>query len=200
MKYVTQILTVLILTSLVLACATKPDSPQLNWEQQHKQITHLTRWSAQGSVSIKQKMHTTITRFKWQQEHEHYQLKISDPLGIAYVLITGQPGIAKLWQSQNEAIVTDSPEALLARQTHWHLPISQLHYWIRGLPAPGSFKTLQRNKRKQLIRLQQQGWKIHYRNYQRVGRLQLPKQIDFQYGELRVRLVISKWWRLSSKV
>ncbi len=83
----------------------------------------------------------------------------------------------------------DSAEILLKQNTGWQIPVNNLRYWIRALPAPHMRSEKVYNSQHQLISLQQQGWKIDYLRYQG----HLPSLIQLTRPEINLRIVINQF-------
>ena len=95
--------------------------------------------------------------------------------------------------TDNKSYQAARPEALLKHQTGWHIPVANLYYWIRGLPAPGSPFEKITDSENRLASLQQQGWEISFLRYTSIKALDLPTKIFMKRPDLELRLVISEW-------
>ena len=94
---------------------------------------------------------------------------------------------------QGETFDGERAKALVAERVGSDLPISELRYWLIGVPAPGaSFEeTLGADAR--LAALDQAGWHIRYDRYRSAGHLVLPAKLDITQGALRLRVAVSDW-------
>ena len=109
--------------------------------------------------------------------------------------LTGVPGFIELTLANGETYQSSDPETLVAAATGWNLPIDNLAWWVRGLPAPeGDFRLLF-DEQHQLAILRQDGWEIRYDRWQPfIDSLPaLPARITALNGDKRVRVVISEW-------
>ena len=111
--------------------------------------------------------------------------------------LVGNDKQVTLWESSTNSVSAPTPEALLQERLGWTLPISNLVYWIRGVPAPASAATqvnsLQLDTYNHLLHLQQQGWDIQYVSFQIVNNIDLPRIIYLQTQGLKIKIVIKKW-------
>jgi outer membrane lipoprotein LolB len=71
--------------------------------------------------------------------------------------------------------------------------LTQLFWWVRGLPAPDSPSQVTLDTDSQLNRLEQDGWKIQYLSYLEQDGYTLPERIKLQGQDLQVTLVIKDW-------
>ena len=80
----------------------------------------------------------------------------------------------------------------MQQQLGWRLPLSNLFYWMRGLPAPGNYQA-DFDRYGHLTLLSQMGWQVHYANYVSVGSVDLPQILELTQAELYVKIVIKRW-------
>ena len=86
-----------------------------------------------------------------------------------------------------------TPEALLATRADLQLPISDLKYWIRSMPAPNSQYNAKYDEFGHLVYLQQAGWQIRFEDFITVGGVDVPQKIIMSHPGLTVRIVVKKW-------
>jgi outer membrane lipoprotein LolB len=129
---------------------------------------------------------------KWQQHQQDYSLLLYGPLGADAVKVSGQPGHVTLETADGKKFNASTPELLLAQQTGWQLPVSNLHYWIRGLPASGP-RSMQFDADHHLIHLNQSGWTIDYLRYSTVSQLDMPAKLTLENARIKVKIVINQW-------
>ncbi len=86
-----------------------------------------------------------------------------------------------------------SAEALMQTELGWSLPLSNLYFWVRGLPAPNSAATKAYDTYNHLTKLTQQNWAIDYLRYTGVNNVDLPSKIYLNNDDIHVRIIISKW-------
>ena len=86
-----------------------------------------------------------------------------------------------------------SPEALLSQQTGYRLPVSNLYYWIRGLPVPNMSAKKRLDSENKLTELNQAGWFIQFLGYQQKGGVEMPDKIFLSNQTMTVKIVIHQW-------
>ena len=87
----------------------------------------------------------------------------------------------------------ESPEALVETQLGWQLPVSNLLWWIRGLPAPDSRSRVELDGNGRLAHLQQDGWDVQYLDYSDENGFALPSRIKLAGRDLQITLVVKDW-------
>ncbi len=170
-----------------------PMNHHINWTARQKQLQKIQTWYIQGAIGIKTPQKSFSASLNWQQHRSHYLINLFGPLGIGAVAIRGQKGYVRLKTTKHQVFTAKSPEQLLQKQLGWHLPISDLHYWIRGLPVPNSASKKYFDVYHHLIRLEQAHWKIQYLGYTAVNKVDLPNKIFLTAPQLSLRIVISQW-------
>ena len=150
-------------------------------------------WVANGAIAVKSANQSGSASYRWRQSSlSHYDVLIFGPLGAGTMHLTGNASNAILINSKGLTTTASSPEALLQQQAGWSMPVSNMYYWARGLPAPGGAQTTY-NSAHQLQRLVQGGWTIQYLGYSRVNGVMLPTKIYMNNGNNSVRLSINQW-------
>jgi outer membrane lipoprotein LolB len=176
---------------------TTPTAPAQNqivsWDSRVKALSAIQEWDIKATLAMHTEKEAESGSMHWQQDHDTYTISLFGPLGSSSMILSGSPGNVELMTPQGKKIYATSPEILLAQSTGWHLPISQLAFWIRGLPAPEAPATKSFDAYKHLIELNQLGWKIQYLRYTSVNHIDLPTKIFMNYPALNVRILINQW-------
>jgi outer membrane lipoprotein LolB len=107
--------------------------------------------------------------------------------------LAGRPGNVTLQTSDGKTYNAKSPEQLLASQWRFHLPVSNMKYWIRGIPVPGMAANTSFDHYGRLNTLTQQGWRIDYLAYTNVGGVDLPERLSITSPTLKVRIIVYQW-------
>lgn len=185
----------LLLACLVLAsCATRPTGSIAPGQTPND----LINWRVEGKLGFRSPEKNGSAWINWLQKGDSYQLQLNGPFGASATRIEGDSQHAVLSQSGREDVGAASGEELTEWLFGWPLPVSQMPYWIKGLPAPDSQPQSQtKTADNHLASLQQQGWHLTYSDYQRQGEWQLPSRIQGAQGNHSFTLVIKKWHPLS---
>ncbi|MBN7771504.1 lipoprotein insertase outer membrane protein LolB [Marinobacter daepoensis] len=197
-----------LLTTALAGCTTiqlepLPDGmtnqPPADWAQRSQSLSRFNQWQLSGKLAVKQPSDSgTAVINQWRQQGERYDLSLSSSfLGMGTTRLKGVPGFIELTLANGDTYRSSEPESLVAAATGWNLPIDNLTWWIRGLPAPdGDFRLLF-DETNHLAILKQNGWEIRYDRWQGfVDDLPpLPARITALKDDKRVRVVISNWLR-----
>lgn len=188
--------TSLLLTTSVLiltGCThIQPKSSQyIAWQKRQKTLQTYNKWNIAGKLSVTHNNKRDIASFTWQQDKQTYALKISAPLNLHTVKITGNQKQAEFCQSGKECIKSHSVDKLFFDLLGWNLPFSNLHYWIKSLPAP--IKTLddQFDAHGHLIAFKQHGWLVQYADFQNTEAYDLPSIVKLQNKDFLIKIKIN---------
>lgn len=155
----------------------------------------LNEWSVEGEVTIKDQAGKQKTYFEYRQIDGEYQLSLrpDSPVGKTKAVITGYEGEAA---SKVEVIDGEASQLVAAVQTS--LPMNNLGYWLRALPASDKAQLQQDDEL--VSEIQESDWDIEYDNYMQVGDYRLPDQISLrkQKTSVEMELVRAETGYLSS--
>lgn len=163
------------------------------WQAHRKAVAPLDSWTLQGKLGVRAPNESGSGTVLWLQEQDHYDIRLSGPLGRGATRIQGSDHGVTLDIAGRPTLSASSAEALLEQQIGWRLPVEHLLWWVRGLPAPHSPSQLQLNPDSQLARLAQAGWTIEYSRYQQIDDVQLPQRLQLSGYDMLLTLVITHW-------
>lgn len=193
-------------TLLVSSCAKlviPPPTPtdyfqNTPWEVREKRLNAFVQWDIRGSFSLDNgdgKLH--IASFTWSQQGQTYNIFIHSALNLYNATIKGSAGKAWLYRGDRPPVKASSPEELMQQELGYQLPISNLQFWIRGLPAVAKYSATY-DQWGHLQTLRQNGWTINFERYRPMvnppfKNVDVPGLLDMQRGKLRVKIAITGW-------
>ncbi|MFT4059017.1 MAG: lipoprotein insertase outer membrane protein LolB [Legionella sp.] len=162
--------------------------------EQHKgQANTVSSWQIRGGMAAKNKSKGWSASMNWVQNGpSSYHIRLMGPLGAGTVLID-KKGSTISYQDGPKRITSNNAEELLQRQTGVRLPVNNLYYWVRGLPAPGKVSSEQRDQNNNLVQLRQSGYTITFGNYTSVKGIALPGIVRLDGDGLMVKVMIKNW-------
>lgn len=198
MKHILWILLALIAltgcSSKVAPLNTSPLPPSKeSWEERQKRLMHIQSWQVSGKIAAQSAHDSGSATVNWTQRQGLYTISLSGPLGSHHLELKGQPGSVTLLTAEGKSLSAQSPEQLLISQWGFHIPISNIKYWIRGLPVPGVPVNTRFDNQARLSSLTQQGWQVDFLDYTQVGQIQLPNRISIVSPSLKIKIVIHQW-------
>lgn len=179
----TRFLSLFILTALLSACGTLPQSGNTTLDAgQH--------WRLEGKLGITTPKESVSGFVSWKQSNQQYLINVSGPLGSGAIEIEGTPEMITLRQGNRE-ISSESPEALIYDQLGWFFPVRHLQYWVQGQASPYAPVDKQTSTGHRLEHLWQDNWEVEYFRWDEYH--QLPSKIRISQGDWRFMLVIKQW-------
>ncbi|TGD71537.1 outer membrane lipoprotein LolB [Mangrovimicrobium sediminis] len=182
---------------LVLAgCAGTGGIPRDSgdWQQRESQLLALTSWEASGKIALRSAQQSDSASLRWRQDGEATHLELSGPLGMAATTVDSDGEFITLRRGDEvRHWALDDPA--LGEANQWDLPLAALHYWLKGVPAPGiAVQALQLDPATGLPqRLEQQGWQVDYDSFGGFGEYQLPTRLQVQRADTRARILLRQW-------
>jgi len=183
----------LFLSGCALLMSNAGDHPlhQMSWQARQNQLNNIKNWAMTGSIGITRGDKSDLGTFYWQQKKPYF-IELSGPMSLGKVRIIGDDHKIILQKSAHEQLIANTPEELFFKQFGWKLPISNLVYWIKGLPTPSAIQSLQLDDYNHLVRLKQQGWNVAYSTFKSFAGIDLPTRIYLWNETLQVKLVVKQ--------
>jgi outer membrane lipoprotein LolB len=190
----------LLLTALLSACASMPvGSDGLSFEQRRARLEGVAIWEMRGRLAVATAERGFQGSFRWEQSGDALDLAIRGPIGAGALQVTGTPTELTV-TSRGDTRVLEDPETQLSELMGWWLPVGSLHAWLLGLPDPEFDARTEPGVDGTLAALEQRLWRVAYESYQLAGTsaadpdaLLVPRRIDLEHGDLRLRLTIDDW-------
>ena len=169
---------------LLAACSSTPQAPEPI--PNTKGNATIAAWQLSGKIGLRSEGQAHSAYLNWQQCGDDYRIRVSGPLGQGAASLSGNSHQATL-RSRNGESSADNPEQLLEQQLGWSIPVAQLLYWIRGIPAPKQSYQFTDQQ------LRQAGWQIDYQRWQQVDQYQLPAKMTATHPRAKVTLILKDW-------
>lgn len=202
-RLLTQRLVVAALVALLLsACGGRPvkqlntDLAERNWGIRRSNIAAVQSFGLKGRIA-ESGIAGGRGDIDWTQSGERIDLRISGPLGVGALAISGDPQGVEI-RSKNGVIATREPESYMQERLGWSVPLGMLRYWVLGVPAltrhyEDAPKIVKLDEIGRAENFEQIGWKVEYLEYQVVNSLALPRKLTLSNGSRSFRLVIDEW-------
>ena len=181
---------------LLSGCATQPPVSQSDkteqWLQHQARINTIRDWTLTGRIAIQLEKDGGSASLYWKQAGGDYFLRFIAPFGRGTYELSGNEQGVSLRTNDNRILSARDPESLLQQNLGWHVPISGLVYWIRGLSQPGA-GVLSLDEKGRLEELAQSGWQVNYQHYVTIKGVDMPGKLSLENEQLKVRLLIKEW-------
>ena len=164
-----------------------------DWKAHKAQISEIDGWQINGKIGIRGPQNSGSGTLFWLQRQDYFDIRLSGPLGRGATRLTGRPDAVALEVAGQGRFEAQSPEALVESQLGWQLPVSNLLWWVRGLPAPDSRSRISIDSSGRLANLQQDDWDVQYLGYTDEDGYALPTRIKLAGRDLQITLVVKDW-------
>lgn len=188
--------TVLLLIVLFLSgCAFFQPHPKIShWEKNRIKLQQIRAWSLKGAFSITSNNKREIARFTWVKNLDSYTIDVFGPMNVDGARIIGNAKWVEFWQTDKKPLKAKTAEQLLFSQLGWQFPVSNVRYWILGIPNPDEgVETTYFDQAGHLVELKQNNWEVKFSRFWYDSRMQvdLPQIIELKQGAIYIKLKIT---------
>jgi outer membrane lipoprotein LolB len=170
-----------------------PSNKVIPLEKRKAETATISSWVIRGALAAKNKSKGWSATMNWaQQGPSSYQIRLMGPLGGGTVLINKQ-GNTVTFQDGSKRATSNNADELLKKQTGIQLPVNNLYYWVRGLPAPGAVQSEQHDQFNHLVQLRQGGYTINFTQYTSVKGIDLPSMVRLDGNGVMIKVIIKSW-------
>ena len=120
------------------------------------------------------------------------EIDVFSPVGGQMARLSSSPDGAQLDTAEHERVLAPTAEELSARVFGSPLPLQGMPDWVLGRAA-GRPVSVQRDSVGRFAYLAEAGWVVRYLEYENSDPAAMPRTVDFERGELRVRLRVDEW-------
>lgn len=166
---------------------------QRSWDQRKQLLSKIQRFQLNGKIAVQNNRDSGSATLNWMENPRQYTVSLLGPLGSNGMRLTGNAHSVMLQTSDGKHYSATTPEALLARQWGYHLPVSYLKYWIRGLPVTHLPAKTSFDRYHRLRILEQAGSTIQFERYMNVGTIDLPAKLTIRSSNLNTKIIIYRW-------
>lgn len=145
-----------------------------------------------GRMAVRHARESSSVGLHWEHARDRDEMTLLAPLGQTVARISRSPEGAVL-QTGDKRYQAADLESLMEKVLGWHLPLAELHAWVRGLPYPGAPAGVERNELGQIVTLRQDGWEITYGKFAGAAADSPPGRLTMTFEDMRLQLVVDEW-------
>ena len=186
----------LLLVFALSGCVQAPVENRIKpaWETRRDELLRQETWGLKGRIAVRTNDESGSGTLYWTQRKDDYDIRVIASFSGGVYELSGADGVVSLRAPDQRVLQAEDAETLLRQAAGWYFPVSDLVYWIRGLPAPGlEVDQLLLDAENRLSTLNQGGWSIRYKSYVRIDGSSMPGRLDLENDQVRVRLSIREW-------
>ncbi len=163
------------------------------YQDRAAKLAAISEWSLVGRISLDDGDHGGSGRLQWDVEPGNSELNFHGAMGRgAWHLQIGPHG-ATLKEANGAEQTAAGVNDLIQDRMGWPIPVDALHWWVRGLAAPGAAEDERFDQQGLLLSLDQFGWSVDFNRYVSFAGVVLPTRLDARRDNYRVKLAISRW-------
>lgn len=163
------------------------------YQQRAGLIQAMETWGLVGKISLDDGDQGGSGKLRWEVESRQSKLDFHGAMGRgAWHLQTGPEG-ALLKMADGTEQSAANVDDLIQDNVGWPVPLHALHWWVRGLAAPGPAENEEIGPDGLLVSLLQFGWNVNFTRYDSIEGLELPVRLNATRDDYRVKLAISRW-------
>ena len=188
-----------ILIFLVLLAACAPvrvhETPATSAKQDAREaaLAPRTHWQIDAHISVSDGRDGGSGDLVWEQDRARYSFTVRAPVTGKTWKLAGDGRRAQLEGVDPQPVYGDDPQRLLRDRLGWDVPLAALGSWARGLRVPGAPAEVQYDAQSLPAVLEQDGWKIEYRDWFADSQPPMPRKLFATRGNARVRMAIERW-------
>lgn len=129
----------------------------------------------------------------WEQNDDIVDFRFRGPFGFGGFRIHGDLDQLRVKTTAGEEFLLRDPELEMTERFGWSLPVHSMRYWILGVSDPSLPSSEVPDAQGLLESMEQGGWLVRYDSYGEAGGLLLPRRLDMERGEVRIRVMTDRW-------
>ena len=185
---------------LLAGCRTAPppgaivgpgaDAP---WPEQRAALEKLDRYHLNGRVAVAANGQGFSASLRYQQLPQGSNLALDGPLGVGGLRVVLDGDDLEIATSRGEKLDGDAARAELERRLGFALPLSELRWWLLGIPAPGDASVNQDAGSGEIHDFTQGGWRVSINTRAAGLGFSLPQRLTAERDGARLKLLVERW-------
>jgi outer membrane lipoprotein LolB len=146
-------------------------------------------WTLRGKMSLNSDQGRAKLQIHWQQQGDEFDIHLLGPLGQAAAHVYGSGDSIQVDMAGQSREYGAGEIAVIEDSVGWEVPVSEMSYWVRGLPVPELVHQISYDDQGLPEWLLQSGWRVDYQKYKQ----QAPVRTVFSRDSVRILLVVKEW-------
>jgi outer membrane lipoprotein LolB len=185
--------------SLLAGCRTAPpgaipgpgaDAP---WPEQRAGLEKLDHYGLNGRVAVAANGQGFSANLRYEQLPRRSNLSLDGPLGIGGLRVALNGEDLQIETSRGDKLDGEDARAELERRLGFALPLSELRWWLLGIPAPGESNIDQDGASGEIHGFTQSGWHVSITTRAAGLGFSLPQRLTAERDGARLKLLVDRW-------
>ncbi|MDN2664971.1 lipoprotein insertase outer membrane protein LolB [Psychromonas sp. 14N.309.X.WAT.B.A12] len=168
----------------------------LTWQQHQKQLQQLDDWILTGKLAIFLESERQTANIYWRQQGDNYAIQLTTFIGTRILQITKNEQGVEIIDNDDQIYTGQDTNALIKQLAPGlDLPIQALQQWIKGNPEKAPYQLNDQQQVSNLLGTDSSGnqWEIRYQQYQDFSGFYLPRKIDLNRDDIKLKIAVSQW-------
>lgn len=187
------ILGLAVLGSACVAPPERPLMPGVDWLERREMLQEIEEFRMEGRLSLNTGRRGYSGTVSWEQNDDIVDFRFRGPFGFGGFRIHGDPEQLRVKTTAGDELLLRDPEREMTERFGWSLPVHSMRYWILGVPDPALPANEVPAADGPLESMEQGGWLLNYDSYSEAEGLLLPRRMDMERGEVRIRVMTDRW-------
>ena len=184
---------------LAAGCRTVPPGAPVGpgadapWPEQRAALEKLDRYALNGRVAVAAQGQGFSATLRYQQQPRGSNLALDGPLGIGGLRVQIDGEDIEIATSRGEKLDGQSARDELERRLGFQLPLTELRWWLLGIPAPGEASVNQDAGSGEIHDFTQGGWRVSINTRAAGLGFSLPQKMTAEREGARLKLFVQGW-------
>lgn len=192
----TRFLIIGLVAMLASACAgprERPTAPAAEWSERQAMLREIEEFRMEGRLALNTGRRGYSGTVTWEQNDDILDFRFRGPFGFGGFRIHGDADRLRVKTTAGDEFLLTDPEREMTERFGWSLPVRSMRYWILGVSDPDLPASEQADEQGLLESMEQGGWQVRYDGYADSEGLMLPRRLDMERGEIRIRVMTDRW-------
>jgi outer membrane lipoprotein LolB len=184
---------------LSAGCRTLPPSAPVGpgadapWPEQRAALQKIERYALNGRVAVAAQGQGFSASLRYQQQSRRSNLALDGPLGIGGLRVDIDGDDIAIATSRGEKLDGQAARDELERRLGFQLPLTELRWWLLGIPAPGEASINQDEGSGEIHDFTQNGWRVSINSRAAGLGFALPQRLTAEREGARLKLFVENW-------
>jgi outer membrane lipoprotein LolB len=184
---------------MAAGCRTLPPTADIGpgagapWPEQLAALEKLDRYGMNGRVAVAAQGQGFSAGLRYQQLPHRSNLALDGPLGIGGLRIELDGEDISIATSRGEKLDGEAARGELERRLGFQLPLTELRWWLLGIPAPGEAAVNQDGASGEIHDFTQNGWRVSINSRAAGLGFSLPQRLTAEREGARLKLLVEQW-------
>ncbi|HEU5136624.1 MAG TPA: lipoprotein insertase outer membrane protein LolB [Steroidobacteraceae bacterium] len=184
---------------LSAGCRSLPPTAEIGpganapWPEQRAALEKLDRYGLNGRVAVAAQGQGFSAALRYQQQPRGSNLALDGPLGIGGLRVGLEGEDITIETSRGEKLDGEAARGELERRLGFQLPLTEMRWWLLGIPAPGEASINQDVASGEIRDFTQNGWRVSINSRAAGLGFALPQRLTAEREGARLKLLVEHW-------